>query len=290
MPAHFPKDAFGLADFDGTPTYEYADPRMGEHPDWGTKIFNYSKNEVKNFLIGNALYWFDEYHIDGLRVDAVASMLYLDYGRKDGEWVPNKYGGNGNLDAIEFFKHLNSVIRGRKDGTIIIAEESTAWPKITEAPEHDGLGFTYKWNMGWMHDFLDYMKLDPYFRKDNHNKMTFGMSYATSEKFILVLSHDEVVHLKCSMINKMPGLLEDKFKNLKAGYLFMFGHAGKKLLFMGQDFGQAHEWNEKYSSTGGNVIILSIKTCRILLEIYYMSIRNFRRCMHLMIRGMALNG
>ena len=243
VPAHFPKDAFGLADFDGTPTYEYADPRMGEHPDWGTKIFNYSKNEVKNFLIGNALYWFDEYHIDGLRVDAVASMLYLDYGRKDGEWIPNKYGGNGNLDAIEFFKHLNSVIRGKKEGTIIIAEESTAWPKITEAPEHDGLGFTYKWNMGWMHDFLDYMKLDPYFRKDNHNKMTFGMSYATSEKFILVLSHDEVVHLKCSMINKMPGLLEDKFKNLKAGYLFMFGHAGKKLLFMGQDFGQ--EWNEK---------------------------------------------
>ena len=245
VPAHFPKDAFALADFDGEPLYEHPDPRLGEHPDWGTKIFNYSKNEVKNFLIGNALYWFEEFHIDGLRVDAVASMLYLDYGRKAGEWVPNKDGGNGNLDAIEFFKHLNSVIRGRKDGTIIIAEESTAWPRITECPENNGLGFTYKWNMGWMHDFLDYMKLDPYFRKNAHNKMTFGMSYATSEKFILVLSHDEVVHLKCSMINKMPGYEVDKFANLKAGYTFMTGHAGKKLLFMGQDFGQAHEWDEK---------------------------------------------
>ena len=244
VPAHFPTDAHGLADFDGQATYEYADPRMGEHPDWGTKCFDYSKNEVLNFMIGNALYWFDDYHIDGLRVDAVASMLYLDYGRKDGQWVPNKYGGNGNLDAIEFFKHLNSVIRGRKDGSIIIAEESTAWPKITTPPEDDGLGFTYKWNMGWMHDFLDYMKLDPYFRKDNHNKMTFGMSYATSEKFILVLSHDEVVHLKCSMINKMPGYEVDKFANLKCGYFFMFGHAGKKLLFMGQDFAQYHEWDE----------------------------------------------
>ena len=247
VPAHFPKDAQGLADFDGTATYEYADPRMGEHPDWGTKIFDYSKNEVKNFLIGNALYWYDEYHIDGLRVDAVASMLYLDYGRENGQWIPNKYGGNGNLDAIEFFKHLNSVIRGRKDGTMIIAEESTAWPKVTGSPEEEGLGFTYKWNMGWMHDFLGYMKLDPLFRKGAHNMMTFGMSYATAEKFILVLSHDEVVHLKCSMINKMPGLYEDKFKNLKCGYLFMFGHAGKKLLFMGQDFAQLHEWNEAVS-------------------------------------------
>ena len=245
VPAHFPKDAHGLADFDGEPLFEYADPRMGEHPDWGTKCFDYSKTEVLNFMIGNALYWYDEYHVDGLRVDAVASMLYLDYGRKDGQWVPNKYGGNGNLDAMEFFKHLNSVIRGRKDGTIIIAEESTAWPKITTRPEDDGLGFTYKWNMGWMHDFLDYMKLDPYFRKDNHNKMTFGMSYATSEKFILVLSHDEVVHLKCSMIEKMPGYESDKFANLKCGYTFMFGHAGKKLLFMGQDFAQYHEWDEK---------------------------------------------
>ena len=244
VPAHFARDAHGLSEFDGQCIFEHPDPRLGEHPDWGTKIFNYGRYEVKNFLVANVLFWMREFHVDGIRVDAVASMLYLDYGKKDGQWVANKYGGKENLEAIEFFKHMNSVVRGTCPGFLTIAEESTAWPNVTGPIGGEGLGFTYKWNMGWMHDFCEYMKLDPLFRKSNHYSMTFAMTYNESEKYILPLSHDEVVHLKCSMVNKMPGYPVDKYANLRTGYTYMFGHSGKKLLFMGQDFGQEREWSE----------------------------------------------
>lgn len=244
VPAHFATDAHGLERFDGECIFEHPDPRRGEHPDWGTKIFNYGKTEVKNFLIANVLFWAREYHVDGIRVDAVASMLYLDYGKRDGQWLPNQYGGNKNLEAIEFFRHMNSVVLGSIPGFLTIAEESTAWPLVTGKVEDEGLGFCFKWNMGWMHDFCEYMKLDPLFRKNNHYAMTFAMSYNNSENYILPLSHDEVVHLKCSMLNKMPGYPVDKYANLRVGYSYYFGHAGKKLLFMGQDFGQEREWSE----------------------------------------------
>ncbi|MCR5509012.1 MAG: 1,4-alpha-glucan branching protein GlgB [Lachnospiraceae bacterium] len=247
VPAHFPKDDHGLSEFDGTCLYEHLDPRQGYHPHWKTSIYNYGRPQVSNYLIANALYWFKEYHADGIRMDAVASMLYLDYGKQDGGWVANIYGGNENLEAVEFLKHFNSIHAKNDDGTLVIAEESTAWPKVSGAIDDEGLGFDFKWNMGWMNDFIEFMRYDPLFRKGHYTELTFSMIYAYSEKFILVFSHDEVVHGKASMLAKMPGERNDKFANLKAAYGYMMTHPGKMLTFMGQDIGEWDEWNENRS-------------------------------------------
>lgn len=247
VPAHFPKDDFALARFDGTALYEHQDPRLGEHIQWGTYIFNYGRKEVANFLLANALYWMDIFHIDGLRVDAVASLLRLDFCKEEGQWLPNVYGGSENLEAIEFLKHMNSVIAEREPGALMIAEDSTAWPGVTKKVDEGGLGFSLKWNMGWMNDFLSYIKLDPIYRKYHQNKLTFGMAYHYAENFVLVLSHDEVVHTKSSMIGKMPGDVWQSFANLRLSYGFMMGHPGKKLLFMGGEFAQYSEWSEARS-------------------------------------------
>ena len=251
VPAHFPRDTYGLSQFDGTGLYEHADPRQGSHPHWGTLIYNYGRPQVSNYLIANALYWVEKYHVDGIRMDAVASMLYLDYGKQDGQWVANIYGGNENLEAMELLKHLNSVMKKRNPGVLMIAEESTAWPKITSKVEEDGLGFDLKWNMGFMNDFLSYIGYDPYFRAHHHNELTFSMVYAYSENFMLVFSHDEVVHGKSTLIGKMPGVIEDKFANLRLTYAYMMTHPGKKLLFMGQDIAEFKEFDETRETEWG---------------------------------------